>query len=242
MIETEEVHYEAGGTPLVGYAAWDSDRGGPQPAVLVVHEWWGAGEYVQQRARMLAELGYVGFAIDLYGKGFQTEVVEEASEKMSAALADLDTVRARFEAAMRAAAERPEVDATRISAIGYCFGGTVVLVMARLGLDLRSVSAFHPGSLSLGAPTPRGRVRAKVLACVGDADPMVPTDRREAFCADMREAGADAELVVYPGVTHSFTNPAATERGRRLGLPVRYDADADADSWGLMRNLLASVT
>jgi dienelactone hydrolase len=241
MIETEAVHYEAGATPLLGYAAWDSSLTGPRPAVLVAHEWWGPGEYVQRRARMLAELGYVGFAVDLYGGGFQTETMEEANEKMTEALGDLGTLRARFEAGMRAAMERPEVDATKISAIGYCFGGTVVIVMARLGLDLRTVTAFHPGSLSLGAPTPRGRVRSKILACVGDADPMAPADRREAFRADMRDAGAEAELVVYSGVTHSFTNPAATERGRRLGLPVRYDAHADADAWERMRNLLASI-
>jgi dienelactone hydrolase len=242
MIKTETIRYAAGETSLEGYVAWDDDVRGARPAVLVVHEWWGVGDYVQRRARMLAELGYVGVAVDLFGEGWQTEDPSEASAKMNESLSDLATMRARFEAGMKAAAARPEVDASKISAIGYCFGGAVVLYMARLGLDLASVAAFHPGSLDLGAPTPQGGVKAKVLACVGGDDPMVPVDRHEAFRADMRGAGAEAELIVFPGVTHSFTNPAATERGERLGLPLKYDEKADTEGWERMRALLASVS
>lgn len=241
MIKTETIRYASGETTLKGQLAWDDQVEGPRPAVLVVHEWWGPGEYVEKRAKMLAELGYVGFAIDLFGDGFQTEEPTVANERMNDALSDLDRLKARFEAAIEALSERPEVDRQKVSAIGYCFGGAVVIYMAREGLDLDAVVAYHPGSLDLGAPTKKGAVKAKVLACVGEDDPMVAADRHEAFRADMSQGNADAELVVYPGVVHAFTNPGATERGERYGLPLRFDPDADQDSWERTRALLSSV-
>lgn len=231
MIQTEEIQYACGGATLRGLLAVNPEAKGPRPAVLVVHEWWGRGEYVEKRARMLAEAGYVGFAIDLYGEGAQAETAEQAKAMMNDAFSDLGRLKARFEAAIEAVKERPEVDASAISAIGYCFGGAVVIFMAREGLDLRAVAAFHPGSLDLGAPTKPGAVKAEVAAFVGADDPMVPTDRHEAFRSDMAAAGAKAELVVFPGVVHAFTNPGATERGERFGLPLRYDAHADEVSW-----------
>lgn len=242
MIKTEAIEYQKNGATFRGYAAWDDTLRGARPTVLVAHEWWGAGEYVERRARMLAELGYFGFAIDLYGGGKLTEDAGEANALMTEALSDLGELQARFQAGFDAAAARPEVDAEKISAIGYCFGGAVVLGMARAGLPLRSVAAFHPGSLDLGAPTTAGAVKGEVLACVGDADPMVPTERHEAFRADMAAAGVSAELVVFPGISHAFTNPQATERGKRFGLPLAYDQAADDESWGAMRALLARVS
>src|SRR5690606_10784409 len=133
VIQTDSIRYGADPT-MHGYVAWDDAVKGPRPAVLVVHEWWGPGDYVRGRARMLAELGYVGFAIDLYGDGFEAKDAVDANQKMQAALGDLGDLRARFEAAMRAASALPLVDPSKISAVGYCFGGIVVLYMARQGL------------------------------------------------------------------------------------------------------------
>ena len=225
---------------LRGYLAWDGGREGPRPGVLVVHEWWGHDDYVRGRARQLAERGYVAYAVDMYGAGKRAETPQEAQALMGQVLGNPQAMRRRFEASRAALAARPGVDARRMAAIGYCFGGSVVLEMARQGLELAAVAAFHPGGLS-AEPAVRGTYRAKTLVCLGADDPFVPAEQRRAFQKALEAAGAELDLVEYPGVVHGFSVPAATKRGKEHGLPLAYDARADRDSWERLERLLAGA-
>ena len=206
--------------------------------MLVVHEWWGHDEYVRGRARQLAEAGYTAMAVDMYGDGKTAKTPEEAQKLMLEVTGDIDKMRTRFVAARDVLLEREGTDGERIASIGYCFGGAVVLQMARLGLDLKAVAAFHPGSLATSHPARRGSLRSKVLVCLGAADPFVSKDERDSFRREMTNAGADFEFVEYPGTLHAFTVPAATERGKSYSLPLAYDAKADKDAWSRTEKLL----
>jgi dienelactone hydrolase len=206
--------------------------------VLVVHAWWGHAAYVRGRARQLAEKGYTAMAVDMYGDGKVAETPEEAQALMMEVMGDMDRMRTRFLAARDVLFEREGTDGARTAAIGYCFGGAVALQMARLGIDLQAVAAFHPGGLATSHPARRGTLRAKVLVCLGEADPFVSQDERAAFRREMTGASADFELVEYPRVQHGFTVPAAAERGKSYGLPLAYDAKADQDSWSRLVTFL----
>lgn len=236
----EAVTYASGETPLVGYLAYDSAIKQPRPGVLVVHEWWGQNEYARMRARKLAELGYVALAIDMYGAGKTVTEPAEAKELSTAVFSNLDQAEERFKAGMQLLASNPAVEPDKISAVGYCFGGGISLNMARRGVDLDGVASFHG---SLGAPTPAqaGVVKAKVLVLTGDADPMVPAEQVEAFRKEMADAAVPTEIHTYPGALHAFTNPAATEVGKKYQLPVAYDANADAQSWQELTKFLAAL-
>jgi predicted methyltransferase/dienelactone hydrolase len=236
----EEVTYEGGGVTLKGYLAYDRAREGTRPGVIVVHEWWGHNEYVRQRARMLAELGYTALAIDMYGDGRNTQHPADAKKFMEAAMQDPAAAKARFQAGMALLQAHPTTDPERTAAIGYCFGGAVVLSMARAGVDLDAVASFH-GALGTQAPAEPGAVSAEILVMTGAADPMVPPEAVAAFEKEMKEAGADYEVVSYPGAVHAFTNPGATELGKAHGLPLAYDESADEDSWSRMKALFAAV-
>jgi dienelactone hydrolase len=240
-LRTKQVDYSAAGVALRGFLAWDGARKEKRPGVLVVHEWWGHDEQARSRARKLAEAGYVGFALDMYGAGRVAETPQEAGALMSAVTGDLARMRARFEAARAALVEEPAVDKQRLAAIGYCFGGAVVLQMARLGLDLAAVASFHPGSLAPAQPAQRGTYKAKTLVCLGADDPFVSKEERAAFQKEMSAAGVACEFVEYPRVLHGFTVPAATERGKKYGLPLAFDAKADQDSWRRLEALLAAA-
>lgn len=234
-----QIDYEADGTPLKGYLAVG---GAEQPSVgvLVVHEWWGRNDYVRQRADQLAALGYTALAVDMYGGGTVADTPDEAGELMNAAFADPAALRARFDAAFARLAAEPSVDPARIAAIGYCFGGAVALEMARAGVDLAYVGSFHPGALATQNPaTPA--MRAGVLVGLGADDPFVPAEDRAAFDEEMKVAGVSCDFVQYPGVVHGYTVPAATERGETYGLPLRYDAAADEDSWTRLQAGLAAL-
>ena len=237
-LRSKEVAYSAQGVALRGFVAWDGAREAKRPGVLVVHEWWGHDEQSRVRARQLAQAGYVGFALDMYGAGKTATTPEAAGAMMSAVTGDLARMRARFEAARDLLVEEPAVDGRRLAAIGYCFGGAVVLQMARLGLDLAAVAAFHPGSLAPARPAQRGTYKAKTLVCLGADDPFVPHEERAAFRKEMSAAGVACDFVEYPGVQHGFTVPAATERGQKYGLPLAHDAKADQDSWSRLERLL----
>ena len=236
----EEVTYQAGGTTLKGYLAWDHARTGKRPGVIVVHEWWGHNEYARRRARMLAELGYSALAVDMYGDGKQTAHPSQAQSFAQEATRDPAVAQARFEAGLAALQAHPSVEPSRIAAIGYCFGGSMVLNMARAGLDLDAVASFH-GGLGTTTPAAPGATIARVLVLTGGADPMVPADQVAAFQREMQQAGASYEVVSYPGALHAFTNPAATEIGKLHGMPVAYDAAADADSWSRLQTLLSAT-
>ena len=239
-IESHALSYQAAGSQLSGYLAWDPARAEPRPGVLVIHEWWGHDEYVRHRARLLAELGYTAFAVDMYGEGRLADDAEEAQSFMMEVVADAAVMGQRFEAALAVLTAHETVDASRIASIGYCFGGTVSLDMARRGADLKGIVSFH-GSLSPLQPLPDVPVTGKILSLTGADDPMITPEQVEEFKTDMARRGADVECVVYPGVLHGFTVPEATKRGQELGLPLAYDQHADRDSWGRMERFLESV-
>lgn len=229
-VEGREFRYVVGDQVHVGYLARDVAAGEPRPAAIVVHEWWGHNDYARKRADMLAEQGYVAFALDMYGDGRSTDHPKQAGEFMNAARAKTGAIRKRFETALRLIRSHPAVDGQPTVAIGYCFGGAVVLGMARAGLDLAGVVSFH-GSLAPEKPTEPGAIKAEVLVFNGEADPFVPAEQIASFHADMTTARAKFRYVGYPGVKHSFTNPGATAVGEKFDLPLVYDAEADADSW-----------
>lgn len=239
-IETKDVTYQAGGTTLRGYLATDGDRTGKRPGVLVVHEWWGLNDYIRRRARMLAELGYTALAVDMYGDGKTGTNAAEANGLMAAALADRPALEARFQAAYAHLKGDPTVDASKIAAIGYCFGGAVVLHAARIGLPLAGVVSFHGSLGSFHKPAP-GTVKAKILVCHGAEDSLVPDDQIAAFRKEMDEAKAEYRFVSYPGAKHGFTNPEADARGRENGLPLAYDAEVDRKSWQDMQDFFAKI-
>lgn len=235
-IESREIRYAAGGDEMVGYLAWDASREGPRPGVIVIHEWWGANDYVRRRADMLAELGYAGFAIDLYGGGRVAADPDEAGMLMNGLTGDLPRLRERFAAALAALRAQAVVGASKVGAIGYCMGGGIALHVACHGADLAAVASFH-GALPLatagadGAPRPS----ARLAVYHGEADAFVTLDDAAAFRSAMEAAGADLLFVLLPGATHGFTNPLATERGEKYGLPLRYSALADRSSWEHMQ-------
>jgi len=229
-IQSKEVTYTVGGDPYTGYIAWDGAVEGERPGVLVVHEWWGHGDYVRERARQLAELGYTGFALDMYGEGKRADHPEKAKEFSQAAMSNLDQAEQRFRAAMDRLGQHPSVDDERIAAQGYCFGGGVVLAMARRGVELDGVVSFH-GNLGAGEPADEGDIEAAVRVHTGGADEFVPADQVADFVEAMHTAGADYAVHSYPGVKHSFTNPAADDHAEAFGLPIAYDAQADQRSW-----------
>ena len=234
-----QIEYEAGGEPLKGYLAiGGGDQ--PGPGVLVIHEWWGHNDYVRQRADQLAALGYTALAVDMYGHGKVADNPDAAGELMNGAFADPAALKARFDAAFARLAEEPSVDASKIAAVGYCFGGAVALEMARAGVDLAYVGSFHPGALATQNPA-TSAMRATVLVGLGADDPFVPDEDQAAFDAEMNAAGISCDFVRYPGVVHGYTVPAATERGETYGLPLRYDEAADKDSWDRLSAGLAAL-
>jgi len=237
----EPVTYTAGGTQMNGYIARPKlGDGGPYPGVLVVHEWWGNNDYSRRRAEMLAGLGYVALALDMYGEGKVADHPADAGRFAGAVRENMDAGEARFRAAMALLQRQPEVDGARIGAIGYCFGGGVVLEMARRGLPLAGVASFH-GSLGGLSPIEPGAVQAEVLVLNGAEDPLVEADQIAAFKEAMDAAGARYTFINYPGTTHGFTNPDATANGERFDLPLRYDPQADAHAWEQMRRLFERV-
>jgi dienelactone hydrolase len=239
-VHAETITYAAAGTTLRGYLASDGTAAGKRPGVLVVHEWWGLNDYIRRRARMLAELGYTALAIDMYGDGTVADNPTDAGKLMNGVLADMRSGEARFKAAYERLQAEPSVDAARVAAIGYCFGGAVVLHAARIGLPLAGVVSFHGALGSLHKPAP-GSVRAKVLVCHGAADSLVSEAEVAGFKAEMDHARADYRLVAYQNALHGFTNPDATANGKRYGLPLAYDPEADRRSWEDMRNFLSRV-
>lgn len=239
-IRGQEVSYSDGQVTMKGYIAFDDSIRGKRPGVLVVHEWWGQNDYARGRARMLAAMGYTALAVDMYGDGKTANHPSEAGAFAGEVRRNLPMARARFEAALKELRRHPTVAADDVAALGYCFGGSVVLEMARMGLDLDAVVSYH-GSLGLSTPAEPGRIKAKVAVFTGEADPMIPPAQVDSFRQDMDKAGARLTLVSYPGVKHSFTNPEADQLAARFGLPLAYDQAADQDSWRRTATLLQEV-
>jgi len=236
-VKTRELEYRQGETVLQGFIAWDDAARGKRPGVLVVHEWWGHNEHARNQARRLAEAGYVGLALDMFGKGKVATHPQDAQAFVNEVTKDPAVLAARFNAALEQLKRDPHVDTTRIAAIGYCFGGAVVLDLARAGAPLGAVVTFH-GALATKTPAQSGKVKARVLVLTGGADPFVPPEQVEAFKREMQAAGGRFEVISYPGAKHGFTNPDAA----KYGMPqLAYDADADRQSWTAMLKLFKEV-
>ncbi|MCC7411579.1 MAG: dienelactone hydrolase family protein [Gammaproteobacteria bacterium] len=239
-IRAETVEYEAGGTLLRSYLAYDEARAGKRPGVIVVHEWWGLNDYIRGRARMLAELGYVALAVDMYGNGKLAATPAQAGAEMNKVLAAPAMLEAHFEAGADFLHGHPAADPQKTAAIGYCFGGAVVLHMGRCGMHLAGVVSFHGNLSSLHKPD-KGGIKARILVCHGAEDKLVGEDQVKAFKQEMHEAGADYRFVSYAGALHGFTNPEATAKGREYGLPLAHDAGVDQRSWQEMQSFFKEI-
>ena len=239
-IHTESIEYEQGGITLQGYFAYDKSVSGARPAVLVFPEWWGVNDYIKQRTRMVAELGYAVLAADMYGGGQLAADADEAASMMNTILNDMDTGTARIRAVYQCLQDQPQADPSRIVAIGYCFGGAMALHAARIGMALRGVASFHGALGSFHKPAP-GEVKAKVLVCHGTEDAMVTDQDVAAFKKEMTDAGVDLKFVAYEGALHGFTSREASENAKKFGLPIGYNAEADASSWQELREFLNEV-
>ena len=239
-LEGKEVDYTSGGVTMKGYLVYDKNIKGQRPGVLVVHEWWGHNEYARKRARMLAEMGYTAFAVDMYGDGKQAMHPDDAGKFSSELMKNFDVAKARFLAAMEFLKKQPQTDPHQIAAIGYCFGGGIVLNMARQGIDLKGVASFH-GSFAAVKPAEPGAVKARILVLHGADDKFSTPEQIEAFRKEMNNAGADLKFISYPGAKHSFTNPAADDYAKKFNLQLGYNAEADKKSWEELRKFLSRI-
>ncbi len=235
-IKEQALEYKVGDVVCEGWKVTDTARPGKQPAVLIVHQWTGLTDYEKMRARMLAELGYAVFAADIYGKGIRP-VPPAAAQEAGKYKSDRALYRARLNAALDVMRKDPQTDPSRMAAIGYCFGGTGVVELARSGADAKAVVSFHGG---LDSPTPADgkRIKCRVLALHGADDPFVPAKDLEAFESEMKLGGVKYELVKYPGAVHAFTQKLA---GSDNSKGAAYNAEADAKSWEAMKQFLAET-
>ncbi len=235
-VKTEVVTYQEGNTTLEGYVAYDDAVTGPRPGIVVVHQWMGLGDYEKKRAQMLAELGYVAFCADIYGKGVRASNPSDAGKLAGQYKGDRALLRKRVEAALAKLRTLPQVNGKKVAAIGYCFGGTTVLELARSGADVAGVVSFH-GGLSTPTPEDAKNIKARVLALHGADDPFVPATEVDGFEKEMRDAAVDWQLVSYGGAVHSFTDWNAT--GAMKG--AQYNASADKRSWEHMKSFFAEI-
>ncbi|MHB8881404.1 MAG: dienelactone hydrolase family protein [Thermodesulfovibrionales bacterium] len=236
----KEVEYSADGVVMKGYLAYNPKLNGRRPGVLVVHEWWGHNDYARKRARMLARMGYTALAVDMYGDGKKAGHPDDAGKFSSELMKNADTAKARFMAALEFLKKQQTVDPDNIAAIGYCFGGGVVLNMARQGVDLKGVASFH-GSLAAVKKAEPGAVKARVLVLHGADDSFVKPEQIAAFKQEMKDAGVTLQFVEYPGAIHSFTNPDADKYAKEFNLPLGYHEAADKKSWKELRYFLRTV-
>jgi len=234
------VEYKVGDISLKGYLAYDNSLKGKKPGIIVVHEWWGLTEYPKMRARMLAKLGYVAFAADMFGDGKIADNPADAQKYAGESMKDPAVLKSKFIAALDYLKQDKHVDASRIGAIGYCYGGGVVLNMADAGVDLKGVVGFHAG---LGGVTPpeKGVLKAKVLVCAGGADKFNAPADIEKFKKGMDDAGADYKYISYEGALHAFSNPEATAAGKKFKIPIAYNKKADKASWKDMQGFFKVI-
>lgn len=236
-VRTQEINYQDGDQQLKGYMAWDDAIKGKRPGVIVVHEWWGLNDYAKKRARQLAELGYVAFAADMYGpgkvtmhakdaQGWMTQITQNQQAWQNRALLGLDQLKAN-----------PDVDKSKLGAIGYCFGGATVMQLAYAGADLDAVVSFH-GSLPPATPEQAAAVKAHVLIAHGDIDPFVPAERIVQFKKALSDANVDWEMDIYANTKHGFTNPDAGSFGMEQ---LAYNKKADERSWKRMKAFFADI-
>jgi dienelactone hydrolase len=229
-IKKEPVSYQAGETTMKGFVVYDDAVQGKRPGIVMVPEWWGITKHIDNEAQKFAQQGYTAFIADMYGDAKTADNPKDAGALASSVMKDPKVMEARFNAARTQLAGHPTVDPSRIGAVGYCFGGAVVLNMARAGADLAAVVGFH-ASLGLNTPAAApGGVKAKILVLNGADDPFVKREEYEVFKKDLDAAQADYRIIEYPGAVHAFTNPEATELGQKFNLPLRYDAQVDREA------------
>lgn len=236
-IKTEVVEYKDGDVTLEGFVAWDTTKQVAMPGVLVVHQWMGLTDYEKGRCKQLAELGYVAFAVDVYGKGIRPTAMQDAAKQAGIYKTDRKLYRRRLNLGLEQLRARPNVAGNHIGAIGYCFGGTGVLELARSGADVSGVVSFHGG---LDSPTPADgkNVKCSILVCHGADDPFVPAKDIESFSKELNEAKVDWQMINYSGAVHSFTQPMAGNDNSR---GAAYNEKADKRSWQAMKSFFAEV-
>ena len=239
-ILTSKIDYQVGDKTHQAYLAYGESINAPVSGVIIVHEWWGVNEYIIQRAHQLAELGYVALAIDMYGNGSIAANTDEAGSLMNGVLDHMDRGTAALRAGYQLLLDQALVDQEKTAAIGYCFGGAMVLHMARIGLPLSAVASFH-GALGSFHEAEPGSIQPRILVCHGEADSMVTMDDLTSFKSEMDVAGADYEVNLYAGAKHGFSNPGADENAGKYGIDVGYNAEADQASWQAMQSLFNKV-
>ncbi len=240
-IKETPVTYSDGETTMKGFVVYDTAKTGKRPGIVMVHEWWGITKHMHNEARRLAGQGYTAFIADMYGDAKTADNPDDAGALSGSVMKNPKAMESRFNAAREQLAKQPTVDPTRIGAVGYCFGGAVVLNMARAGADLAGVVGFH-ASLGLNTPAPApDAVKAKILVLNGADDPFVKKQEYATLKADMDAAKADYRVVEYPGAVHAFTNPEATALGKKFNLPLRYDAKVNKEAEGEASKFFADI-
>jgi dienelactone hydrolase len=236
-LKTQAIEYKDGDVTCEGYLAYDDAIAGPRPGVLVVHEWTGLGSYAKMRTDKLAQMGYVAFAADIYGKGIRPKNTDEAAAQASIYRKDRQLMRRRAQAALQVLADNKLVDRKKIAAIGYCFGGGTVLELARSGADLVGVVSFH-GNLDTPNPADAKNIKGKILVQHGGSDPYVTAEQLAAFEKEMADAGVNWQVIIYGGAVHSFTNP---DSGTDPTKGAAYNEQADKRSWLAMKQFFEEI-
>ena len=239
-VVTKVIPYKVNNVNLTGYYAYDDAIKGKRPGILVVHEWWGHNDYARKRVRMLAKLGYSAFALDMYGSGKVASHPKDAKKFMTEVMKNIDNARLRYKEGLTVLKNQSKTDSNNIGAIGYCFGGGIVLDMARQGVDVKGVASFH-GSVAAKQPAQKGKVKADILVLNGADDPFVTKEQIKAFKDEMNKANAKFEFVNYAGATHSFTNPMADEFGKKFKMPLAYNKEVDEKSWAAMQAFFSKL-
>ncbi len=235
----ENVSYKIDSLSMNGYIVYDDNIEGKRPAILVVHEWWGLNDYSKRRAKELAALGYIAMAVDIYGNGQRTDNPEMAGKLATPFYMNPSMAKAHFDAAVNKLKEYPQVDTANMAGIGYCFGGGLLINIARLGEGLKGIVSFH-GSL-IGTPADKDLLKSNILVCHGEDDKFVSPEEVTAFKKQMDSIGAVYTFKSYPGATHAFSNPDATAMGQKFNMPIAYNAAADTASWNEMKKFFTNL-
>lgn len=238
-IKSEEVSYTDGNVTLKGYVAYNEKQQGKRPAIVIVPEWWGNNEYSRMRARMLAELGYIAIAADMYGDGKVADNPTDAGAYATPFYKDPQLGKSRIEAAVKKLTSYPQADVGKTAAIGYCFGGSMVLNAAKLGMDFKGVVSFHGGLATL--PATARTTKAKILVCHGAADKFISADEIKNFLHNLDSLNVPYIFKSYEGALHAFSNPRATEVGKKFNMAIAYDTAADKKSWNDMKDFFKTI-
>ncbi len=238
-LKEENINYMIDSLKMDGYVVYDENMIGKRPAVLVVHEWWGLNDYVKMRARELAKLGYIAMAVDMYGNGLRADNPTDANKLSAPFYEDLPMTKTHFYAALNKFRSYAQVDTNNMAAIGYCFGGGVLLNMAPMGVDLKGIVSFH-GILPV-KPMEKNLLKAKILVCHGNDDKFVSEEDVRKFRHQLDSIGADYIFKGYDGALHAFSNPNATAIGQQYNIPIAYNAAADTASWNEMKVFFKNI-